>query len=152
MSTTTIYTIDLTQRPPRSPRVRIGGFVILARAIDKGRAQAAGKAGEYHYACPLDKRLFEFLKIDPDIIFGEIKAGKGDWEILDFILKNAGHKPTAWEITQWSSTQEARSPDSVQAKERALKEIIRINKDRTDILTGFDLLDLDDHFTFGGKP
>jgi len=152
MSTNTTSTIDLTQRPPRSPRVRIGGFVILARAIDKGRGQAAGKAGEYHYACPLDKRFFDFVKIDADLVYGEIKAGKGDWEILDFILKNAGHKPTSWEITQWSTAQEARTPDSVQAKERALKEITRLNKERTDILTGFDLLDLDDHVTFGGKP
>ena len=29
---------DLTQRPPRSPRVRLGGFVILPRMLDKGRA------------------------------------------------------------------------------------------------------------------
>jgi hypothetical protein len=87
----------------------------------------------------------------PDALYGEIKAGKGDWEILEWILQNAGHKPAPWEITQWSAHQEARSADSVQAKERVLKEVTRLNKDRTDILTGFDLLDLDDHVTFGGK-
>ena len=43
---------DLTQRPPRSPRVRLGGYVILPRMLDKGRATVAGKHGEYHYACP----------------------------------------------------------------------------------------------------
>jgi hypothetical protein len=32
------FFIDLTERPPRSFRVRLGGFVILARMIDKGRA------------------------------------------------------------------------------------------------------------------
>jgi hypothetical protein len=148
---TNISTIDLTQRPPRSPRVRIGGFVILARALDKGRAKVAGKLGEYHFACPLDKRFLDFVKIDPDALYGEIKAGKGDWEILEWILQNAGHKPTPWEITQWSAHQEVRVPDSIQAKERNLKEVTRINKERTDILTGFDLLDLDDHVTFGGK-
>ena len=41
--------------------------------------------------------------------------------------------------------------DNVQRKERALGEIVRINKLRTDILTVFDLLDLDDYVTFGGK-
>jgi hypothetical protein len=38
---------DPTQRPPRSPRVRLGGYVILARILDKGRAELAGTAGEY---------------------------------------------------------------------------------------------------------
>jgi len=37
-------TIDLTQRPPRSPRLTLGGYVILPRMLDKGRAQLAGKA------------------------------------------------------------------------------------------------------------
>ena len=143
---------NLTKEAPRSPRNRLGNYSLLARMIDKGRADLQGNVGEYHYACPLDKRFFDFVKIDADLVYGEIKAGKGDWEILDFILKNAGHKPTSWEITQWSTAQEARTPDSVQAKERALKEITRLNKERTDILTGFDLLDLDDHVTFGGKP
>jgi Domain of unknown function (DUF5069) len=36
---------NLTQRPPRSPRVRLGGYVILPRILDKGRATLAGNAG-----------------------------------------------------------------------------------------------------------
>jgi hypothetical protein len=148
---TNISPIDLTQRPPRSPRVRIGGFAILARIFDKGRAKAVGKLGDYHYACALDKRFLEFVKIDPDALFEQIKAGKGDWELLEWILANAGHKPTPWEINQWSTYQENRTPDSVQGKERALNELIRLNKQRTDVLTGFDLLDLDDHVSYGGK-
>ena len=40
---------DLTQRPPRSFRVRLGGFVILARMLDRGRATLAKKNGEYNY-------------------------------------------------------------------------------------------------------
>ncbi len=43
MNTTT----DLTQRPPRSPRVRLGGYAILPRLLDKCRALLAGKVGEY---------------------------------------------------------------------------------------------------------
>jgi hypothetical protein len=38
--------IDLTVRPPRSPRVRLGGYVILPRMLDKCRAMLAGKNGE----------------------------------------------------------------------------------------------------------
>jgi len=56
---------DLTQHPPRSPRVRLGGYVHLARLLDKARAFAAGKPGEYVYPCPLDQRFFAFTGIDP---------------------------------------------------------------------------------------
>jgi hypothetical protein len=43
------FYLDLTQRPPRSFRVRLGNYVILARMLDKGRATLAGKNGEYIY-------------------------------------------------------------------------------------------------------
>jgi len=142
---------DLTQRPPRSPRVRLGGYVILPRAIDKGRAKAAGKLGEYHFACPLDQRFFDFVKIIADDLYAQIKAEKGDWEILQWIQANAGYKPSPWEIAQWSAFQEARGFEAVPSKERVLKEVTRINAERADIVTGFDLLDLDDFVTFGGK-
>ena len=33
-----IHAPDLTKQPPRSPRVRLGGYVILPRCLDKGRA------------------------------------------------------------------------------------------------------------------
>ena len=39
-----LHTPDLTQFPPRSPRVRLGGYAILPRMLDKGRATVA-KAG-----------------------------------------------------------------------------------------------------------
>src|SRR6185369_10672784 len=59
------HTPDLTKQPPRSPRVRLGGYVILPRCLDKGRATIAGKNGEYHYACPLDERFLNFVGINP---------------------------------------------------------------------------------------
>jgi hypothetical protein len=37
---------DLTKEPPRSPRVHVGGYALLARMADKGRATLNGKAGE----------------------------------------------------------------------------------------------------------
>src|SRR5262245_7599780 len=67
---------DLTKQAPRSPRVRLGGYVLLPRMLDKGRATIAGKNGEYHYSCPLDKRFLEFKGIDPDVLRKELAAGK----------------------------------------------------------------------------
>lgn len=143
---------DLTQRPPRSPRQKLGGYVILPRAIDKGRAKLAGTIGEYHFACPLDKRFLSFVGIEPEALLEQLKAGKGDGEILAWVQENAKNKRADWEIAAWSKFQESKSPDSVQAKEKQAKQIAAINPNRTDIITGFDLLDLDDHITFGGNP
>src|SRR5262245_3134656 len=94
---------DLTQRPPRSPRVRLGGYVILARMLDKGRATIARKNGEYHYACPMDQRLLDFLGIKADALKKQLAAGKTDGEIVTWIQKNAKNKPTDPEIVAWSA-------------------------------------------------
>jgi hypothetical protein len=48
------FFIDLTQRPPRSFRVRLGNYVILARMLDKGRATLVRKNGEYNYNSTTD--------------------------------------------------------------------------------------------------
>src|SRR5882672_6305007 len=94
---------DLTQRPPRSLRVRLGGYALLPRMLDKGRATLAGKNGPYKYACPLDQRLLSFVGIDPEELKEQLALGKGDTEILEWITANSTTKPRDWEITQWSA-------------------------------------------------
>jgi len=74
--------IDLTQRPPRSFRVRLGGFVILARMLDKGRATLSKKNREYNYNSSTDQHLVRFLGFNTDDMSKELAAGKGDGEIL----------------------------------------------------------------------
>src|SRR5580704_15311399 len=74
------FYIDLTQRPPRSFRVRLSNCVVLARMLDKGRATLAGKNGEYHYSCSTDQRLVQFLGFDPDSLLKELATGQGDGE------------------------------------------------------------------------
>ena len=56
--------MDLTKEYPRSVKDKFAGVVMLGRTTDKGRAFAAGTAGEYHYNCPMDKAVFGFLGID----------------------------------------------------------------------------------------
>ena len=60
------HTPDLTKQAPRSPRVRLGGFVLLPRILDKARASLAGKNGEYNYNCPLDQRFLGFVNVDAE--------------------------------------------------------------------------------------
>ena len=72
----TKYTIDLTQRPPRSPRVQLGGYVLLPRIIDKGRAALAGKLGEFHYAGKgMDRHFFNFTGLNHTALQKQIARG-----------------------------------------------------------------------------
>ena len=143
---------DLTQRPPRSPRSRLGGYVLLPRMLDKGRATIAGKNGEYHYNCPLDKRFVSFAGIDPEKLLAELKKGKGDGEILEWIEANAKNKRAPWEIQQWSDYMDRRGPDSdVETFQFFVDYVGKFSKTREDIKTWADLLDLDDFVSFGGK-
>lgn len=142
---------DLTQRPPRSPKVRLGDYVILPRMLDKGRAAINGKNGEYHYACPLDHRFLDFVGIDPEALKKELAAGKGDGEILEWIEKNAKHPKNAVEIHTWSEYAENRVPSDNESREFFNETLGKIAPKREDIGTWFEMLDVDDHVTFGGK-
>lgn len=143
---------DLTQHPPRSPRVRLGGYVILPRCLDKGRATIAGKNGEYHYACPMDQRFLDFAGIDPEALKKELAAGKSDGEILEWVEKNAKFRRSPVEIAAWSTFAEQRAPGDTETREYLNGMQSKVGPKREDIFTFFDVLDLDDYVSFGGKP
>ncbi len=141
---------DLTQRPPRSPRVRLGGYVILPRMLDKGRAMVAGKNGEFKYNCPLDEHFVSFVGIDAKALQKQLAAGKGDGEILEWVHKTAKHKRTEPEIRAWSEYQNQRVPMDVESRQFLNEYHSKLAPKREDVATWFDLLDIDDHVTFGG--
>ena len=141
---------DLTKRPPRSPRVRLGGYVILPRMLDKGRAVIAGTEGEYKYACPTDEHFLTFAGIDAQALKKQLATGKGDGEILEWIRKNAKNKPAESEIAAWSAYCEQRVPADVESREFFHEVHSKMAPKREDIGTWFDLLDLDDYISFGG--
>lgn len=142
---------NLTEHPPRSPRCRLGGYVILPRLIDKGRAQVSGENGEYHYACPMDQRWFEFVGIDPLELLGELEGGASDSDVLKWIAGNSKTPRSDMEIETWSRWQEQRVSGDCESREffNGIHEAAA--KHREDISTWFDLLDLDDYVSFGGK-
>ena len=143
---------DLTQHPPRSPRVRLGGYAILPRCLDKCRATLAGKNGEYHYDCPMDQRFLEFAGINAAALKKQLTAGKGDAEVLAWIQKNAKHKHTEAEIAAWSAYAEQRAPADAESRQYFNELHTKTAPKREDIVTWFDLLDVDDYVSFGGKP
>ena len=143
---------DLRQRPPRSPRCHLGGYVTLPRMLDKGRATIMGKNGEFIYDAPFDQHVINFLGFDPAALLEELATGKADGEILGWIEANSKHRRPSWEIEQWSEYMLRRTPDS--DEETLLfffRHVSSFSKTREDIKTWMDLIDLDDHVTFGGK-
>ncbi len=152
MSTSSTVT-NLTQRPPRSLRVRLGGYVILPRILDKARAAAVGTLGEYHYSGKgLDRHFFNFTGLDHEALKAEAAKGSGDGELLEWVTTNAQHSRQPWEIAAWSHYHENRTPDSdAETLQEFAASLARFSTTREDIRTWFDLVDLDDHCTFGGK-
>ncbi len=147
-----LTTPDLTQHPPRSPRVRLGGYVILPRMLDKGRAALAGKQGEYKFACPMDQRFLDYAGVDADTLKQQLAAGKGDGDILAWIDAQAKPPRHAAEIAAWSAWQEQRVPGTVESRQFFHDIHLATAPKRDDVMTWFDLLDLDDYVSFGGKP
>jgi len=141
---------DLTQRPPRSVRARLGGYALLPRMLDKCRAEIAGTAGSFHYACPNDQRILTFLGVDAAALKTEVASGKGDGENLAWIIANQHNKHTPAEIEAWSDAMDKRTPS---AEDRAKFEeyLAEAGPNRKDITRWPDLLDLDDFVSYGGK-
>ena len=89
---TPIIDRDLTQQAPHSPRERIAGFAIASRAVDKCRASLTGKAGEYHYDCPLDNQLFSFKGITGDQFKAAVQAANNYEDVGAWLLANGTEK------------------------------------------------------------
>lgn len=140
---------DLTQHPPRSVRVRLGGYAHLPRLLDKARAFIAGKNAGYHYNCPLDRQFFNFTGIDHEKLLAEVKQGRSDTEMIAWVRANTTRLPN--EIYAWTHWLEQHGPGGAGGHEW-MAETIKANAgDRDDVRSFADLLDLDDYVSFGGK-
>ena len=134
---------DLTKEAPRSPRIRVGGYAILARTIDKCRALVAGNIGEYHFDCPLDNMLFGFKGVKGDDFKAQIEQGASDQEMVDW-LNQSGEKKTPAEIKRWSEKVEASSLyDDLEKHDYFVREIRKLGLD-PEKTTTFEWLDVDD--------
>jgi hypothetical protein len=141
---------DLTQRPPRSPRVRLGGYAMLARVLDKARASLVGKAGDYKYGNPMDQHFFAFTGIAQDALLEQVKTGAGDWALLLWVNANASPKRAPHEIRAWSAWLETMPVGEAEDLEWFAARAKRINPARADLQTVMDYLDADDHVSYGG--
>lgn len=144
-----LATPDLTQHPPRSPRVKLGGYAHFPRLLDKARASISGKNGEYHYNCPLDRHFFDFTGIDHEALLAELKNGRSDSEMLGWVRAHTKRLPS--EIAAFSAWLMTWSPGGSQGH-GWFSEVIKTDSAERDDIGGFmELLDLDDYVTYGGK-
>src|SRR2546423_6925063 len=100
---------DLTKEAPRSPKTRVGGYVILGRTLDKCRALLAGDIGEYHFDCPLDNMLFGWKGIKGDDFKAEVAKGASDDEMVKWVDAH-GTSKTEEEKAAWCREMLATNP------------------------------------------
>lgn len=95
---------DLRVQPPRSPREKLAGYVILGRSVDKCRAFLLGINGEYNYQpCSLAAQFFTFTGITAEQLKELVATGATDAEVAEWVTRQPGHK-TAIEIIRWNNT------------------------------------------------
>ncbi len=124
---------------------KLFGVVQIARTIDKGKAAAADKLGEYDYNCSMDRAVFSFLGIDHDALLDVIKNAKTDAEIESYV-KGFVAKKSPEEIDRWNREWLNHKP-SGESLEYFLQLRNQVAPDRTDVTSWADLLDLDEKRT-----
>jgi len=142
------YAKDLTQQPPRSAAERLGGFVILARSIDKGRARVNATNGEYRFNCPVDQLLFNFKGVVGTDVQELLASGANDEDVVEW-FNTHGVDKTPDEIKAWSAQMDEFSFYFVPEKKAwFISECERLQLDPVNT-TLFEYLDVDDRKTFG---
>jgi len=80
---------DLRREEPRPPEDELAGYPLAARCLDKCRAALVGWAGEYSYACPMDRQFLDGAGIDADELKRFVATGASDEEVADWIQQHA---------------------------------------------------------------
>ncbi|MCS6293230.1 MAG: DUF5069 domain-containing protein [Nitrospira sp.] len=135
--------MDLRTSFPRSMRVKLEGYVHLARMIDKCRAVLVGTEGEYIYPCPMDERLLEFVGITSDQFTAAVKTNPADEGVAAWFRQTAKPHPTA-ELDEWNKKLLARGPSSPESLEKFNKYRDAVDPSRTDLTAWSDLQDLEE--------
>src|SRR5438270_7334918 len=94
--------LDLNETAPRSPYAPLGASfpAVAARLVDKCRAELLGRAGSYHYNCPMDRRFFAASGLEPAALRDFIYTGADDVEVTSWMRARAKAPPE--QIAAWS--------------------------------------------------
>ena len=135
--------MDLRTTFPRSMRVRLEGYVHLARMIDKCRAVLAGTEGEYIYPCPMDDRLMEFAGITAEQFTAAVKANEHDEAVTQWFARRRSPHSQA-ELDEWNRMMLNRGPTTPEKQASFNKYRDAVDPSRTDLTSWADLQDLEE--------
>ena len=138
---------DLTKEPPRSPKVKVGGYVILGRTIDKCRALLWGNIGEYHFDCPLDNMLFGWKGIKGDDFKAFVETGASDDEIAKWVDEH-GERKSDEEKREWGNQMLAVNPYDNPEKREWYEDAIKSTGQNPQSTPLFDWLQEDDRVSY----
>jgi hypothetical protein len=133
---------NLKAEYPRSSKELLGGYLHLARMIDKARAREAGVNGDYIYPCPLDKAFLLFLEVNEQD-FAYAAKTRTDELILDWLAVH-GRPRSKKQIELWNAQMLERGPDDDPKWAYFKKTRDALDATRSDIVTWIDLLDLEE--------
>ena len=134
--------MDLRRSFPRSMKDSLGGYVHLARMIDKARAVLAGTQGEYIYPCPMDHRLLQFAGLTAEAFLDAVRE-RADSAIVDWFAQNATRHSDR-EREDWNRGMLEVRPDTEEKWDYFKKTRDALDPGRPDITTWADLLDLEE--------
>ena len=138
---------DLTKEAPRSPKERLGGYVILGRTIDKCRALLWGNIGPYHFDCPLDNMLFGWKGIKGPDFRAEVERGASDEEIMRWVDEH-GQRKTEEEKRRWCEEMLRQNPyDNPEKRDWYIENVKPLGLDPK-ATPLFDWLDADDRASY----
>ena len=135
--------MDLRKSFPRSMRVKMEGYVHLARMIDKCRAVLAGTEGEYIYPCPMDERLMKFAGITDKEFTATVKANRTDKGVTQWFKKTSTPHQQV-ERNEWNEMMLKRGPSTPEKQKYFNKLRDAVDPSRTDLTAWADLQDLEE--------
>lgn len=94
---------DLNNEPPFSPRVILGGYVILARCLDKCRSFLLGINGEYNFwPCSLCSQLEAFAGVNHEDLKDFVATGANDEEVAAW-FSSKSKVQDKMELIRWNN-------------------------------------------------
>lgn len=121
----------------------MAGVSMLARTIDKARAQLAGTLGDYVYDCPMDRQLFETLGIKGDEFLEVVSRSPDDIAVVAW-LRGRDAIPDGGDLEAHNDAIEHWAPKSDEGRARFERQREVLAPGRPDVTTWTDLLDIEE--------
>jgi hypothetical protein len=137
---------DLRNGYPRSPREKLGGYVIAARCVDKCRAFLLGINGDYNYwPCSLASEWFSFTGITPEQFKDVVATGATDEELARWVGEHSKIADPD-EVVKWNNRmRDMRLADMSLHAQQYLEEYIpKFVPNHRPVYVWFDVYDLEE--------